>query len=314
MENLMFCLNATVPVFLTMILGFFFQKSGLMNPGFVKGLNKFVFTAALPALLFQNITSTDILQMWDTSFVLFCFLTAFVSIGISFLFSCFLKDKSVQGEFVQASYRSSAAILGMAFIQNIYGSSAMGPLMIIGTVPLYNIMAVVVLSVLKPEKQKIDKALILATIKDILTNPIILGIMAGLIWALLGIPQPVIMSKTIGNLATLATPLGLMAMGAAFEPQKAADHIGPAVFCSFMKLIGFVSLFLPLAVHMGYTTEKLVAILIMLGSASTVSSFIMAKNMGHKGILTSNTVLITTFCSAFTLTTWLYILKVMNLI
>lgn len=100
MENLMFCLNATVPIFLTMLLGFFFQKLGLMNPGFVKGLNKFVFTAALPALLFQNISTTDIFQVWDTSFVLFCFLTTFASITISFVLSFFLKDKSVQGEFV----------------------------------------------------------------------------------------------------------------------------------------------------------------------------------------------------------------------
>ena len=79
-------------------------------------------------------------------FVIFCFIVTFISIaivaGISFLW----KDKTIQGEFIQSSYRSSAALLGIAFIQNIYGNAGMAPLMIIGSVPLYNVMAVVVLS------------------------------------------------------------------------------------------------------------------------------------------------------------------------
>lgn len=64
------------------------------------------------------------------------------------------------GEFIQAAYRSSAALLGIAFIQNIYGNSGQAPLMIIGSVPLYNIMAVVVLSFFKPGQNGMDKALL----------------------------------------------------------------------------------------------------------------------------------------------------------
>ena len=71
--------------------------------------------------------------------------------------------------------------MGIAIIQNIYGNAGMAPLMIIGTVPLYNVMAVVILSILKPERGKVDKALLLKTGKGIVTNPIILGILAGMI-------------------------------------------------------------------------------------------------------------------------------------
>ena len=73
-------------------------------------------------------------------------------------------------------------------------------------------------------------------------------------------------------------------------------------------------LFLPLAVRMGYVQDKLVAILVMLGSPTTVSCFVMAKSMGHEGTLSSSTVMITTFFSAFTLTFWLYVLRVMGLV
>ena len=81
-----------------------------------------------------------------------------------------------------------------------------------------------------------------------------------------------------------------------------------------MILVGFVAIFLPLAAYLGFRREELIAILVMLGSATTVSSFVMAKNMGHEGVLSSSVVMLTTLFSAFTLTGWLYLLKSLALI
>ena len=83
---------------------------------------------------------------------------------------------------------------------------------------------------------------------------------------------------------------------------------------AFLKLVGFAAMFLPAAISFGFRREELVAILIMLGSATTVSSYVMAKNMGHEGILSSSTVMLTTLFSAFTVTGWLYLLRSMGLI
>ena len=314
MENLIFSFNATLPIFFTMLLGLFFRRIGLMDEGFVKKMNQFVFVAALPALLFEDLSAVDFVEAWDTRFVLFCFFATLLSIGLTVLLSFLLKDRSAQGEFVQASYRSSAAILGIAFIQNIYGDAGMAPLMIVGTVPLYNVMAVVVLSFMKPDRGKLDRKLLLKTLKGIVTNPILLGIAAGLAWSALRLPVPVILEKTVHNVAVLATPLGLKAMGGARELKKAPRQIRPAVAASLIKLVGLAALFLPIAVSMGFTQEKLVAILVMLGSATTVSCFVMAKNMGHEGTLTSSAVMLTTLGSAFTLTGWLFLLRSMGLI
>ena len=314
MDNLIFSLNATLPVFLTMILGWFFRRVGLMDESFVNKMNRFVFQAALPVLVFEDLATVDFFEVWDTKFVLFCFLATLISIlGVTAL-SCIWKDRTVRGEFIQASYRSSAAILGIAFIQNIYGSAGMAPLMIVATVPLYNVMAVVVLTVMKPEGRKADSALMKQTVKGILTNPIILGIAAGILWSLLKLPMPVILEKTVKNVASLATPLGLMAMGASFEMRQAGEKLKPAVTAAVIKLVLLAALFLPVAVFLGFRQEKLVAILVMLGSATTVSCYIMARNMGNEGTLTSSTVMLTTLGSAFTLTGWLYLLKSAGLI
>lgn len=274
----------------------------------------FSLNAALPALVIKDLATVDFFEVWDTKFVLFCFLATLISILAVTAVSFIWKDKTIQGEFIQASYRSSAAILGIAFMQNIYGNAGMAPLMIVATVPLYNMMAVIVLSLMKPEREKMSAQLWWKTVKGILTNPIIIGILIGILWSVLKIPMPAVVQKTLNNVGSLATPLGLMAMGAAFEWKQTGDRIKPAAAASVIKLVILAAIFLPIAIAMGFRDEKLIAILVMLGSATTVSCYIMAKNMGHEGVMTSGAVMLTTLFSAFTLTGWLYLLRTFGLI
>ena len=329
MDNLVFSLNATVPIFLMMILGLFFNKIGWMDEELAGAVVVAGDDADLRSQRHQagegaveqadglcggDLAVVDIKEAWDTKFVIFCFIITLISITIAIGISCLLKDRSIQGEFIQGAYRSSAALLGIAFIQNIYGNSGQAPLMIIGSVPLYNIMAVVVLSFFKPGQKGMDKALIKKTLIGIITNPIIIGIVAGLLWSALKLPMPVILHKAVSSIGGVATPMGLMAMGATFDIKKAFGKIKPTVIAAFIKLVGFVAVFMPLAVAIGFRREKLIAILVMLGSATTVSSYVMAKNMGHEGVVSSSVVMLTTMCSAFTLTGWLYIMKCFGLV
>ena len=322
MDNFIFSINATLPIFLTMILGLVFRKIGVFDDAFTNRMNSFVFKFALPALLFEDLWEENFYQAWDGSFVLFCFCATLGCIIVSTVLSSFLKDKSDRGEFIQGSYRSSAAILGIAFIVNIYGQSGMAPLMIIGTVPLYNICAVAALTLTSPALSSAksnsgsetsaskltsvsNSDRLFRTVKGIITNPIILGIAAGFAWSL---------QKTVHNLGVLATPLGLMAMGASFDIKKAFYKLKPSIACAFLKLIGYSGVLMPVAIALGYRNEALVAILVMLGSATTVSSYTMAKSMGHEGTLSASVVMLTTLLSAFSLTAWLFILKTMGFI
>ena len=314
MENLIFSLNATIPIFLMMLLGMLFRKLGWMDEVFAAKMNKFVFLVPLPVLLFEQLATVDFSEVWDIKFILFCFVVTAISITISTLISLLWKDRSVKGEFIQATYRSSAALLGIAFIQNIYGTAGMAPLMIIGSVPLYNIMAVVVLSVFKPGNNSFDKALVKKTLKGIATNPIIIGIVAGFVWSALKLPMQSILHKTVSSIGATATPMGLMSMGATFEMKKATSKMKPTLVAVFMKLVGFCVVFLPMAALLGFRNEEMIAILVMLGSATTVSCFVMARNMGHEGTLSSGVIMMTTLLSAFTLTMWLDVLRSFGLV
>lgn len=309
-ENLLFSLNASMPIVLLMIFGYVCRKFDLLDDHTTSKLNKFTFKAALPALLFKDLSTADFRAVWDGEMVGFCVIVTILSVAIAVVYSLFHKDKAERGEIIQASYRSSAAVLGIAFVNNIYGESLMAALMIVGTVPIYNIIAVAVLAATSPDKKgESKKMLFFDTLKGVVTNPIIIGIAVGILWSLIKIPQPAIMSKTVGYMANMATPLSLIALGASFKVEEAKSKVGVTVGICFIKLILFCGIFLPIAINMGFRGEKLVAVLVMLGSATTGSCFVMVKNFGHKGTITAFAVMLTTICSAFTLTLWLFLLR-----
>lgn len=315
MEQLVFSLNATLPIFLVMVIGYALRRVHVVDEPFIKTLNSFNYKITLPVLLFRDIAESDFASVWDTRYVCFCFLATLICIVVIWLAAGLIyPDRSRLGEFVQASYRSSAAVLGIAFIQNIYGTSGMAPLMIIGTVPLYNVAAVLILSFTGPSSHGFSPKTLKRSLLDIARNPIILGILLGMIASVCRISFPAIVSKTISNISVLATPLALIGLGAGFEGRKALKQLKPTVLATLLKLVIQPAIFLPLAIHMGFRNEMLVALLVMLGAPTTVSCYIMAKNMGHEGTLTSSVVVATTFLSSVTLTAFLFVLRTMGYI
>lgn len=309
LNNLIFSLNATMPIFLMMVVGYFLKRIKMLDEQSTPVINKIVFRVFLPALLFNDLVKQDFVSIWDGQFILFCLLSTFASILISALLARFFCKKAVVGEYIQGSFRSAAATLGIAFMTNVYDNVAMVALMIIGCVPIYNIFSVFILSLTAPKDNEISESIVLKTCKSIATNPIILSIFAGAVWSVLKLPQPKIIFRGIEYLANVASPLALIGLGASFEFKNLRDHLKPVLSVSFNKLILFVVLFMPVCIWLGFRDEKIVSALIMLGSATTSSSFIMAKNMGHDGKLSSCVVMVTTLLSSFTLTIWLFVLK-----
>lgn len=316
MENFIYSINVTMPIFLVMVIGYILKQIGMLNDNFVTVANKFNFKVTLPFMLFKDIAGVDIKAVFDIKYVLFCAIVSTICFWVVWgTAKLLVRDKTIRGAFVQSSFRGSAAVMGLAFIQNIYGSSAMGPLMIVSAVPLYNIFSVIVLTFEANDSTGIDKkAKIRQAGINICKNPIILSILAGLIVGLLGIQFPTLVNKTISNVAQMATPLALITIGAGFEGRKALAKIAPTMVASTIKLVLQPLVFLPVAAWMGFSGEKMIAILIMLASPTTPSCYIMAKNMNNDEVLTASVIVTTTLMAAFTLTGWIFLLKTLGYI
>ena len=322
MENFLFALNATVPVFLVMALGFFLQRVRFLDDAFNKKANEYVFRCALPVILFRSMAAMDFYSDFDPGFCLFCFLgTTVMFLGIWAVAWAVMKDKTQVGAFTQASARSSAAVLGIAFATNIYGDAGMVPMMIMSAVPFFNVYSVLILS-FSPQvdgdghlipashgSEAVKKACL-----NVVKNPLILGIFAGLPFSLLRIPVPTMVDSALGSIGATATPIALLVVGASFSDSQAMTRWKDAAWSSFVKLFLLPGIYLPLAALLGFRQSALIAILIMVGSPTTVSSFVMAKSMYGDSVLTSNAILLSTVLSSVSIVLWLYLLRSFMLI
>lgn len=347
MDSFIYSINATVPVFLVMVLGGLIKKIGIIDEHFANVANRYVFKVALPVLLFRDLSKSDFKSQFEPKFVLYCSIVTILMFSLVWIFTeILMKDDTQKGAFIQGSCRSSAAILGMAFVQNMYSDTGMAPLMIVAAVPLFNIFAVVVLTFKAHPKEVVvneidtyetvqnindneevvtDNITIKKTVShktdnikkasiNIVKNPIIIGIVLGFISSMLNMKYPVIINKTIESIAQTATPIALICIGAGFEGRKAIKKIKPTLVATFIKLIGLAAVFIPIGVALGFRNQELVAALIMLVSPTTVTSYVMAKSMDNDEVLSSSIIVLTTVLSSITLTGWIFILRTFGLI
>ena len=308
MDSFLYSVNASLPIFLTMAAGLGLRRLGLLDKHFADAADQFVFKVTLPLMLFEQIRAVDVYNSFDGGYLAFCAGVTLVSILAAWALARRFVPKRSVGAFVQACYRSSAAILGLAFIQNIYGTVGMAGLMVLGSVPLFNLFAVAVLTLEGPDAggQPLKTRLVSAA-KGVAANPIILGILAGLAAALIRLPVPTALDRVLENFAGLTTPLALVAIGVTFDFKAALGTSKLALIASAVKLMVLPAVFLPLGAALGFREQMFMGLIVMLGSPCTPTSYVMAKTLGGDAPLAGSAVMLTTLASSASLTFWIFL-------
>lgn len=315
MDSFLYSLNATVPIFLVMVLGWFLKRRGLLNEEFDKVGNKLVFHVALPVSLFCSVSATDFSVFADVRLVSYCIGACLGAFFLSWLLAVVLvRPRASRGSFVQGASRGNVAILGMAFIQNMYdGQSGAMPLVLAVSVTIYNVASVLLLSFYDSEAEHTaQKGYLRSAVLGVAKNPLIRGIALGLLASAVGLQLPAVAGKTLSSVAALSTPLALVVLGSGFDFSQARKKLGLTLGSSFLKLVAVPALCLPVAIFLGFRGITLASLLIMSGASSAVSSYIMAKNMNNDAVLASSVVAVTTVGSSFTLTFWIFLLRLLG--
>lgn len=314
-KDFLFSVGAILPVFGVMVLGFLLRRRGFLTQGFCQTGNRLVFNLCLPAMLLRQIASMGGVRAADGGFLLYAFAATLAGVLAVWLPAhFFMKDKTQVGAFAQGAFRGNTALLGAALLQSICGSQAYAPLIILAAVPVYNVLSVVVLSLEAGGGGTLDRARVLGALKQVARNPILLGILAGMPFALTGRSIPLPADKVLSMLGGLASPLSLLVIGAGFRWQAALEKRRATLLAALVKLVLLPAAALPPAAALGFRGEALVALLVMSGTPSAVSSYIMAENMGNDGVLANGIVAVTTLLSAVTLTGWIFLLRTLQLI
>ena len=314
-KDFLFSVGAILPVFGVMVLGFLLRRRGFLTQGFCQKGNRLVFNLCLPAMLLRQIASMGGVRASDGGFLLYAFAATLAGVLAVWLPAhFFMKNKTQVGAFAQGAFRGNTALLGAALLQSICGSQAYAPLIILAAVPVYNVLSVVVLSLEAGGGGTLDRARVLGALKQVARNPILLGILAGMPFALTGRSIPLPADKVLSMLGGLASPLSLLVIGAGFRWQAALEKRRTTLLAALVKLVLLPAAALPPAAALGFRGEALVALLVMSGTPSAVSSYIMAENMGNDGVLANGIVAVTTLLSAVTLTGWIFLLRTLQLI
>ncbi|MDR2383001.1 MAG: AEC family transporter [Prevotellaceae bacterium] len=318
MSDFLFSINVVLPLFMLIATGYILKQLRFVSEAFLSEANNFVFKFPLPLMLFQNIRNAfdgSLITSFNTQLIVSAFTGIIVVIVILFIIiPLFEKRRATTGSLIQGIFRSNFIIYGLPLATSMYGDDAIIPIsMLLGMViPVYNIAAVVVLTVFSETKSASSISSLI--IKNIFKNPLILACIAGFIAGWLHIQFPVFIDKPVDEISKIATPLALLVMGGLFEFKGLMNNFWTVFVASLSKLI-----FIPLAamivfVSMGFRDLELAALLCLFATPTAVVSFIMSENMGCDGEISAHIVVLSTALSAITIFLFIYVLKSMEYI
>ncbi len=315
MENLLFTLNAILPIILPILLGYGLKRMHFFSENFLTEANKLVFKILIPILLFSNLYLADLREI-DWAFVGYAAGAILVLFLLGMGIVLFVPNRKQKGVILQASFRSNYAIIGIPLATALGGAIAGAEASVIAavSVPLFNILAVVALSIYDHEEgQKISVKNILV---KIVTNPLIIGVACGLVVCAIqmginatGANVKVFLNDymkfipdTITSLAKLATPLALIVLGGKFEFRAVKSLWKQLTLAVSMRLVIVPAIALLVGFFIGFQSSTQFAILIALfASPIAVSSAPMAAQMGQDEELAGQIVVWSSALSAFTL-------------
>lgn len=313
-DNFLFSLNSALPIFFVLFAGFMLKRHGIIDDSFVKQANRLIFFIALPIKLFTDVGATSFAGGFDWGFVAFIILGTLISIPICALAaSLVVKDRSKKGAFVQGAFRGNFLYVGYSLLENVTGAvGTRAPIAFAFIVPLYNILGIMVLAYYSDSADnKIDWKSIG---KNIITNPLILSITAGVIFSLSGFTLPVLVQRSFNYFGVLVTPMALMLIGAAFRPEKIRANFKVALLASAFKLVILPLLAVFAAYQLGFDNEAILVIYVLFGVPTAAVSYIIARIMQADADLASGIIMLTTLLSNITMTLFIFAFKMLGFI
>lgn len=312
---LLFALSITVPIFVVILLGTALKRIRFINDEFIRVASNLVFTVGLPASLFFGTAKTDFSQLANPDHLaVMVAMTLLVFAGSILAARLHVPERADRGVYVQGAFRGNLVIIGIAFCTNAFGDAglALAAMPVAVLVALYNVLSVYVLSASingSGSGNSLGKILM-----GIIKNPLIIGILMGLVASLAGLPLPQLLLDTGDYFADLTIPLALLCIGGMMDLSAPRHAGGPALGSVIWKLIVSPLLACAFAIALDIRGTELAVIFFLAASPTAAASFVMTRSMGGNAALAANIVVLSTLGSLLTVTGGLVLLKYAGLV
>ena len=308
-----FSFSVTGPIFSMVVIGLLLRRIGLIGDSFIDQASNIVFKITLPVLLGMSMVTTDIETLFDPIIIGsagLATLIVFVLLSVSAVL--FVKNEREKGIYIQGGFRGNLAIVGLALCTNLYGDEGIAKASILMSilVLLYNILSIYTLT-----KTLTDKKLnLISMLTSMAKNPLIIGIVSGIVINLLHIPVHPIVMKTGGYLSQLTLPIALLCIGASLSFKEMKGSKSVTIASVMAKLVVTPIIITFIGYLSGFSKTDLGILFLMSSTPTAAASYVMVKAMKGNEALAANIIVISTVGSLFTVSLGLVFLKSFNLI
>lgn len=307
MDNLIFSINVILPLVIEMALGQLLRFTNILDSHTSGKMNTVIFRLFLPMLIFYNVYTSEVADVFNAKLILYAVISIFVLVGIlSLTVPIFEKNNKKVGVIIQGIFRSNFVIFGVPLSVALGGDSVSGTVAVLVAcvIPTFNLLAVIVLETFKGEKPDFGKIL-----KGILTNPLIIASAVGFVFLFSGIKLYSPIESAVKAISSSATPLALVILGASIDIKQIKGNKKQIISAVIGKLIAVPAIFLTIAVLLGFRNGYLAMLIALYASPGAVSSYPMASQMGADGELAAQIVMMQTCLCSVTVFAFIFILK-----
>lgn len=307
--------SVVFPLLCYMALGWLIKRKKWASPNTFEEMNKLVFRTFMAALLFYNTYSIDAASIFTVEhlklllFSLLCLAAVFLAAELGT--RRMVRDRKRAAVISQGIFRSNLALFGLPISIAVYGEGRQGDLAVLMgiIVPLYNILAEIVLSRAEDRKPSLRTLL-----KKIFHNPLVDATFLGIALILLGIKLPIMVEHTIERLGKVTTPLAFVIIGGSLAIKDFHQDRKAITAVSLVRLLLLPAVILPVAYLLGMRGSTLICLLVVFASPIAVSSYTMARDKNIAPSLAGGLVAATTFASVLTIFLWITLLSSLNLL
>ena len=317
LDDLIFSANVIVPIFLLILLGYFLTRIKLWDEHFLKIANNVCFKVLLPVLLFYNVATANIFEVFNLKLLLYVCGCAILIFGIVFfIFPLFIKDQKKRGVMIQGTFRSNFLLFGVPLSLSIGGASGAILAAVVAAfyVPLINLLSVISLYVFSDAPNKSIKSALIGIVK----NPLIIGGVSGLIFSVIrnwiGFEMPVIVDTTLANIKSTATPIAFLILGGDLKFGNMIKNIKFSIISVLGKIVLIPAVMLTVSALLGFDKLEMAILVAVFATPNAVSSYAMARNYEADYELAGEIITLGTLLSIVTMFIFITIMKSFNLI
>ena len=306
MSPIYLAFKSVFPLLAFFLLGIVIKKLGLISSEGSSCINKLVFRVFLPVNIALNIYESDISEIFDLTLCIFTAVTGIVTfIIISAAINSREKDKTVAPVMIQGIHKANYGLLAIPIAESFYGSNiGMAAALLIIVSPIMNTCSTIAF-----ERARGGSANFGHLLKKIITNPMVLSSIIGILLNVSGIRFPELITDDIaGKLSAMATPLAMITIGADFNLKSLPKWKSRLLIVVIGRLFIMPLILVPIAVALGIRNANLIAALLHCGGPTAVNSYSTAVAMGGDKELAGEIVAITSLLSIFTLFIFLSVL------